>query len=554
MTKHHKRWSALGALIFMVGASIGAFCLVQLSSVTSAGAAATAPTPKILFVRNSQLWWMNPDGTGQAALTSTSTNVGPGTLTAADSPGICTASGVTHVVFAGTVAGNKDIYSALLTTPSGLAGFQRLTTASTDDDQPELSADCSKVVWQSKQDGNAEIYIMAANGTGQTRLTNDPATDENPAFSPDGTKVVWDNNHNSQQTQVQVWTMNASNGSGATELTSTNNGAAYPHYSPDGSKIVFQGVSLFDVFVMDANGTNSMDLTASATGASSEPNWSPDGSQITFAESSGAPSFGDIYTMNANGSNQIDQSQSASADDSVPAWGNVVADSPPPTTTTSSSTTSSSTSSTSSSTTSSTVIIDTTTTSSTVPPTTSTTMPTTTTTQKPTTTTSSSTSTTVKPTTTTTVAPTTSTTAKPVVPQEPPLQVAPTVTAGSATAQPGQSVGLSGAGFDSNRSLDISFHSNVESLGSVTTDGNGKFTTTVVIPADATGGLHQIVVSESGSNSAAVPITVIPLATNALPRTGSPSWLIPLGLIGCLLMAVGGILRFATAQERQWTD
>jgi len=39
----------------------------------------------------------------------------------------------------------------------------------------------------SERDGNYEIFIMNADGSGQTRLTNNPASDWWPSFSPDGT-------------------------------------------------------------------------------------------------------------------------------------------------------------------------------------------------------------------------------------------------------------------------------------------------------------------------------------------------------------------------------
>jgi hypothetical protein len=42
----------------------------------------------------------------------------------------------------------------------------------------------------SERDGNSEIYVMRANGTGQTRLTDDQAFDFQPAWSPDGREIA----------------------------------------------------------------------------------------------------------------------------------------------------------------------------------------------------------------------------------------------------------------------------------------------------------------------------------------------------------------------------
>ncbi len=47
-----------------------------------------------------------------------------------------------------------------------------------------------KIAFSSNRDGNAEIYVMDADGGGQTRLTDNPAPDGEPAWSPDGTKIA----------------------------------------------------------------------------------------------------------------------------------------------------------------------------------------------------------------------------------------------------------------------------------------------------------------------------------------------------------------------------
>src|SRR5689334_19079267 len=48
-----------------------------------------------------------------------------------------------------------------------------------------------KIAFTSQRDGNPEIYVMNADGSGQTRLTNNPRGDEFPAWSPDGTKIAF---------------------------------------------------------------------------------------------------------------------------------------------------------------------------------------------------------------------------------------------------------------------------------------------------------------------------------------------------------------------------
>ena len=53
----------------------------------------------------------------------------------------------------------------------------RLTNNSEDDGRPFWSPDGKMIAFESYQDGNWEVYVMNADGSGQTRLTNNPAFD-----------------------------------------------------------------------------------------------------------------------------------------------------------------------------------------------------------------------------------------------------------------------------------------------------------------------------------------------------------------------------------------
>ena len=43
----------------------------------------------------------------------------------------------------------------------------------------------------STRDGNAEIYVMRADGSDVRRLTNDSASDASPTWSPDGSAIAF---------------------------------------------------------------------------------------------------------------------------------------------------------------------------------------------------------------------------------------------------------------------------------------------------------------------------------------------------------------------------
>jgi TolB protein len=49
---------------------------------------------------------------------------------------------------------------------------------------PAWSPDGSRIAFLTGRDGNGEIYVMNADGSGPTNLTNNPAEDYDPVWSP----------------------------------------------------------------------------------------------------------------------------------------------------------------------------------------------------------------------------------------------------------------------------------------------------------------------------------------------------------------------------------
>ena len=52
------------------------------------------------------------------------------------------------------------------------------------DGLPAWSPNGTQMAFASDRDGNFEIYVMDADGSGLTRLTKDPASDGQPGWSP----------------------------------------------------------------------------------------------------------------------------------------------------------------------------------------------------------------------------------------------------------------------------------------------------------------------------------------------------------------------------------
>jgi Tol biopolymer transport system component len=201
-----------------------------------------------------------------------------------------------RIAFASDRDGNLEIY---VMNADG-TGQTRLTNNDDDDLFPGWSPDGTKIVFSSDRDGIAQIYVMNADGTGQTRLTNNAGYDVAPVWSPDGAKIVFSSDRDGNN---EIYVMNA-DGTGQTRLTTNNEEDLFSAWSPDGAKIAF--VSNRDgndgIYVMNSDGTGQTRITNNA-GSFGTPAWSPDGTKITF----GSIRDGnlDIYVMSADGTGQI---------------------------------------------------------------------------------------------------------------------------------------------------------------------------------------------------------------------------------------------------------
>lgn len=161
--------------------------------------------------------------------------------------------------------------------------------------EPAWSPDGTKLAFAGTQN-TADIFVINADGSGQTNLTNtaEPVREGNPSWSVTG-KIAY--HRNPFNTSAQIWVMNA-DGSGQIQFPGiTQPFPIEPAWSPDGTKLAF--VSGADIWVINADGTNEQRVTNSTVGET-DPSWSPDGSKIVFTKDGSG-----ITVINANGTNEV---------------------------------------------------------------------------------------------------------------------------------------------------------------------------------------------------------------------------------------------------------
>jgi Tol biopolymer transport system component len=210
-----------------------------------------------------------------------------------------------------------DIYSYNEKT----GAMKRLTTARGYDAEGSYSPDGQWIVFTSMRDAYdrvlndkekkaleenpsnfAEIYIMKADGSGQTRLTNVWGYDGGPFFTPDGKRIIW-RRFDESGLIANVWTMNP-DGTDQRQITDFGSMSWAPYMHPSGQYIIFSsnklGFENFELFIVDAAGTKEPVRVTYSDGFDGLPVPSPDGTMLAWTSSRSGGAAGQLFLAQWN--------------------------------------------------------------------------------------------------------------------------------------------------------------------------------------------------------------------------------------------------------------
>jgi len=207
------------------------------------------------------------------------------------------------------------------------------------------------LAFSSSRTGNADIYIINADGTGLVRITTSRAHESEPAWSPDGSRFVYESErsgrwmlftstqYGEEETQLTTWTSWSaawspdgqwiayttgtaigmiSSSSEDNQILAQGGRCGLPAWSPNGQSLAFYSsregneeiyiLRLEDGVISRVTDNPAKDFAAS---------WSPDGERLVFASERDGDL--EIYTIRIDGSDLIQLTHNDVVD-MLPAW------------------------------------------------------------------------------------------------------------------------------------------------------------------------------------------------------------------------------------------
>ncbi|MBA2291739.1 MAG: PD40 domain-containing protein [Gemmatimonadales bacterium] len=268
----------------------------------------TSPIGQIAFVRDSQLYLINADGTGEVPLSPTSSQIA--NVDPAWSPD------GSRIAFVSTRSGRPRplaapgfrAYDIYVMNADGSSLVQRTSTGRYNG-RPVWSPDGRQIAFETYESEATSIYVMSADddGTPPVRLTGSGVWASDPAWTPDGGRIAFSKARNGEglwwtnSQSIDVMNADGSNSSSLVVWSSTNTGDYERFYfdaawSPDGRSIAFSecvqnpwsygwtpwhNCFSVNVLIANADGTGLRPL-APGIPRQKNPTWSPDGRAIAF--------------------------------------------------------------------------------------------------------------------------------------------------------------------------------------------------------------------------------------------------------------------------------
>lgn len=223
-------------------------------------------------------------------ITATATETPTPTSTATPIPTLM-GGGRGEIAFASDATGTIQIYLI------GIDGMnlRQLTDMPEGACQPDWSPGGNRLVFISPCPGNQESYpgaalfILEVESGDVQALPTAPGGDFDPDWSADGARILFTSVRKGGRPQIYTFDIE-SNTVNMVSDPKTFSRDFQPNWSPDGSRIAFvtSRKGPYQIWFMDADGSNQELFSRTADLLNMIPRWSPDGQVIMFTQSEGA--------------------------------------------------------------------------------------------------------------------------------------------------------------------------------------------------------------------------------------------------------------------------
>jgi TolB protein len=224
------------------------------------------------------------------------------------------------IAFVSLRDGNREIYVM----DADGQNVANVTRHPADDWTPSWSPDGTRMAFSSFRDGSWEIYIMDAACLTQsetcperlTQITGDGNGNLSPVWSPDGTRFAYNSKANGNW---DIFTMSL-DGTEIRQVTTSLENDLAPAWSPDGTQLAFESNrdGNVEIYVIEAGGGTARNVSNLSLADDHGPTWSPDGQQIIFY--SNREGNWDIFVTTVDGQSLTNLTQTPTRDEQTPSW------------------------------------------------------------------------------------------------------------------------------------------------------------------------------------------------------------------------------------------
>ena len=153
----------------------------------------------------------------------------------------------------------------------------KLIASTRDDSNPKYSPDGSRIVFDSRRSGNAEIWVCNADGSNPVQLTSLESTSGSPRWFPDGRRIVFDSE---KEGQPEIYVIDIDT-LVPRRLTNEPSDDVTPSVSHDGKWIYFSSkrTGRLEVWRLPAEGGEAVQVTHEG---GIQPFESPDGKVVYY--------------------------------------------------------------------------------------------------------------------------------------------------------------------------------------------------------------------------------------------------------------------------------